>query len=292
MRVSILSAAAFAAGALAAPQFAGAGFDPSALSGIGAAMGSMDFSGSTSNDLDNDPKCRPIYFIVARGSMEPGNVVSHHTHFTTTDNERWCTNMSPQGVTVGPQLCKGLRAKYKDQVGCQGIDPKGYSAGIIDNILPKGTADASIKTAVATFENAAQKCPSSIFVTEGYSQGAALIHNALTPLSDAIKQKIVAAVLFGDTKNKQSNAAIEGFPKDKTASFCAKDDGVCWGGLSVTAGHLAYLKNGDEQKAIDYMIGKIDAALAGKSAKERLVGQVNAKIDEALVGHDRVVGEA
>lgn len=79
MRTSILSAAAFAASTLAAPQFAGAGFDPSALSGIGAAMGKMDFSGSTSNDLDNDPKCRPIYFIVARGSMEPGNVVSHHT---------------------------------------------------------------------------------------------------------------------------------------------------------------------------------------------------------------------
>ena len=38
-------------------------------------MGSTDFSGVTSDDLGNDPKCRPVYFIVARGSMEPGNVV-------------------------------------------------------------------------------------------------------------------------------------------------------------------------------------------------------------------------
>jgi cutinase len=80
-------------------------------------------------------------------------------------------------------------------------------------------------------------------------------------------------VLYGDTKNKQSNGQIEGFPKDKLLSLCEKDDGVCWGGLSVTAGHLVYTTNGDQARSAQWLKGKIDAALAakGKPGKSRIM---------------------
>lgn len=124
----LVSLALLAATAAAAPQFG-------ALGGISI----------TANDLKNDASCKDIYFIAARGSTEPGNI----------------------GVSVGPALCRGLKAKYGARVGCQGIGD-GYTADIGSNMLPKGTSDKAIKSAVDTFEMASKKCPKSILVAEGY----------------------------------------------------------------------------------------------------------------------------
>jgi cutinase len=74
-------------------------------------------------------------------------------------------------VTTGPALCKGLKAKYGERFGCQGIGG-GYKAGLVENVLPKGTDDGAIKEAVSTFTSAAAKCPKSVIVFSGYRSGS------------------------------------------------------------------------------------------------------------------------
>ena|ERR1700760_1899312 len=104
------------------------------------------------------------------------------------------------------------------------------------------------------------------------SQGAALMHNAIPTLSPQIRDSITAGVLFGDTKYKQSGGKIPNWPSDKLKIFCAKDDGVCDGGLNVNAGHVSYLASGDVERAVQFLTEKIDAALVGnESAPKRLV---------------------
>jgi Cutinase len=75
---------------------------------------------------------------------------------------------SMKGVTTGPMLCNLMKKKYGDRLGCQGVDPKGYSANIGDNGKANGTADASIQAGVKEFNKAHQKCPKSHFVFSGY----------------------------------------------------------------------------------------------------------------------------
>jgi Cutinase len=73
-----------------------------------------------------------------------------------------------EGISTGQMLCDLLKKKYGNKVGCQGIDPKGYSANLADNRRPKGTADASIEAGVKEFNNAYNKCPKSRFVFTGF----------------------------------------------------------------------------------------------------------------------------
>lgn len=93
------------------------------------------------------------------------------------------------------------------------------------------------------------------------------MHNVISALTPEVKKQVVGGVLWGDTKNKQSNGQIIGYPKDQVLILCTPDDGVCWGKLDVTAGHLAYTHNGDEAKSVTWLKGKIDAAIAAKGAQ-------------------------
>jgi hypothetical protein len=73
-----------------------------------------------------------------------------------------------KGISTGQMLCNLLKKKYGNKIGCQGVDPKGYSANLADNGRPKGTADASIKAGVKEFDNTYNKCPKSRFVFTGF----------------------------------------------------------------------------------------------------------------------------
>jgi cutinase len=68
---------------------------------------------------------------------------------------------------MGPVVCKGLQDAYTDRVACQGVGAP-YSAGIIDNVQPKGTTAAAIGEATRMFTTADTKCPKSIIVFGGY----------------------------------------------------------------------------------------------------------------------------
>jgi cutinase len=81
--------------------------------------------------------------------------------------------------------------------------------------------------------------------------------NAISKLSPSVRQKVKGVVLFGYTKNAQKKGGIPNYPKNQVRVFCAKSDGVCGGALLVTAGHFAYLSNGDGSKATQFLVSKL-----------------------------------
>jgi cutinase len=169
-----------------------------------------------------------------------------------------------QGVTVGPYVCRNLRKAYGDRFMCQGIPTDGYTAGIIDNILPKGTAEKSIQAGIDMFNKVHERCPDSLLVYEGMSQGAAEIRNVIEGVPVAVRDQITAGLLYGDTKFKQSGGAIKGLPAEKLKIYCVANDPVCNGVLGVTSGHLAYMKNGDLRAGFNWLTDKVDTALKAR----------------------------
>lgn len=109
------------------------------------------------------------------------------------------------------------------------------------------------------FKAANTKCPNSVVVGSGYSQGAAVIHHAIQPLSSAVIAQIAGAVTFGDTQYVQDGGRIPNYPTSDTLIICNVGDLVCDGTLIITAAHLAYVPRAPE--AISFLIGKIDVAL-------------------------------
>ncbi|TLD36119.1 hypothetical protein E2P81_ATG03008 [Venturia nashicola] len=233
--------AALAANVLAVPQGKGSG-----------GTGKVDPGGTRGNrgpNLENDlmnGSCRDIFFIMARASSEAGNM----------------------GGSMGPIVCRGLRTAFPEKLGCQGVGG-GYTAALKDNGLAKETTDVAITEAQKMFTMVSTKCPNAIIIFGGYSQGAAVMHNAVTALSTDVKQKVIAGVLFGDTRFVADGGKIKDYPKEQTMIFCAKEnnppDATCEG-KPPNAGHFVYTTNGDGPKAIAFLTEKVQTALAGKSA--------------------------
>jgi cutinase len=168
--------------------------------------------------------------------------------------------MNDKGGSMGPIICNGLKKAYSaKKVVCQGVGGA-YTAGIADNVGKRGTSTGAIREATRLFTMANTKCPKATIVFGGYSQGTAVMHNTVGSLPAALKNKIVAGVLFGDTKNKQDGSQVPGFPKDKVRIYCEKSDGVCWGSLNVTNGHFVYPLNGDAEKAMAFLKARINAS--------------------------------
>ncbi|KAE9965492.1 hypothetical protein EG328_009605 [Venturia inaequalis] len=233
--------AALAAGVSAIPQSKGSG-----------GAGKVDPGGTRGNrgpNLENDlmtGPCRDVFFIMARASSEAGNM----------------------GGSMGPILCKGLRAAFPEKLGCQGVGG-GYTAALKDNGLAKGTTGVAIAEAQKMFTTVSTKCPNAIIIFGGYSQGAAVMHNAVTALTPDVKKKAIAGVLFGDTRFVADGGKIKDYPSEQTMIFCAKEsnppDATCQG-KPPNAGHFVYTTNGDGPKAIAFLTEKVETALAGKSA--------------------------
>ena len=190
---------------------------------------------------------------------------------------------------MGPTVCNCLKTAYPGKVACQGVGQP-YSAGLGDNVLPKGTSNAAITEATKMFTTANTKCPSTIIVFGGYryvqtkllsssdilllccanylySQGTAVMMNTVSGLPADIKRKVVGGVLFGYTKNAQQKGMIPNYPKDQVKVFCDETspgrfgDGVCGGTLNVNAGHMVYMRNGDGGRAVTFLKSKIDPVL-------------------------------
>ncbi|KAF1360055.1 cutinase-domain-containing protein [Lizonia empirigonia] len=175
-----------------------------ALSGLAAAgplevrQLSLGGTGSTSKEFSQGG-CKDILFAWARRSTEIGNM----------------------GTVVGPPTSNGLKQEFgADAVATEGID---YAATIATNAIPGGTDTASKKLMQDTLNSMAQKCPDSVIVTGGYSQGAAVNHRAIEDL-DAAKQ--------------QDKNQIPNFPADKVKIICQTGDAVCLGQLVVLPAHL------------------------------------------------------
>lgn len=107
------------------------------------------------------------------------------------------------------------------------------------------------------FKEAASKCPDTIIVAAGYSQGAAVMVNAVSKLDATTQDRIAGVVLYGNTRNAQEGGKIPNFPDEKAKTYCNISDGVCGGALLVTAGHLTYTR--DVGDAVQYLQSQISA---------------------------------
>jgi len=178
--------------------------------------------------------CKPVIFFFARGTGELGNM----------------------GGTVGPPTGEGLKRAFGgNNVAVEGID---YGANIGGNLLPGGADLAGVREMKALFVDAASKCPTSVLVGAGYSQGAALCHRAIEDLPAAVKAKIAGVVTYGDTKNLQDRGQIPNFAKDKLLIICNALDAVCFGTLTILPAHLDYVRRVPE--AVAFLTAKIRAA--------------------------------
>lgn len=127
-----------------------------------------------------------------------------------------------------------------------------------------------------TLTDAATRCPASKIVAGGYrsvvpllydfslsyylptartSQGAAVTHAAITDLPQAVKEKIVGVVTYGDTRNAQDNGQIPNFPPEKVKVICNDGDLVCSGTLVLLPPHFDYIRRVDE--GVEFLTEKI-----------------------------------
>ncbi|KAF1988587.1 carbohydrate esterase family 5 protein, partial [Aulographum hederae CBS 113979] len=172
----------------------------------------------TMEQLENGA-CKPITFIFARATTELGNM----------------------GASTGSFVANGLAGKYGvNNVAIQGVN---YPAGFMGNFQSGGCAPQGIREAVRLFNLAHSKCPNTIIVAGGYSQGTACIHRSIPQLAPAVVSQIAGVVLYGDTQFKQTGGAIEGLPANKLKIYCNDGDRVCTGTLSITEAHFQYKKD-------------------------------------------------
>jgi len=186
--------------------------------------------GSSSN-------CPKAILIFARASGEPGNM----------------------GISAGPNVASVLEASYPNNIWIQGVGGP-YTAGLPENALPAGTTRAAIDEAKRLFNLAQSKCPGAAVVAGGYSQGTAVMSNALSELAGSAAQaQVKGVVLFGYTKNLQNGGRIPDYPADRTKVFCNVGDLVCTGTLIVAPAHFLYTTD-SLGPAPQFLKGKIDAA--------------------------------
>jgi cutinase len=129
-----------------------------------------------------------------------------------------------------------------------------------------------------TLTSMATKCPDSIIVAGGYSQGAAVNHRAIEDLPAAVQDRIAGVVLYGDTQKQQDKEQIPNFPKDKVEIICQLGDAVCNGVLTVLPAHLTYGVRADE--GVKFLETQIKGAQA--KIKARMLKREAEKVAEAV----------
>ncbi|KAL2140130.1 hypothetical protein VTI28DRAFT_4212 [Corynascus sepedonium] len=194
---------------------------------------------STRNELENgnSASCPSVIFIFARASGEPGNM----------------------GISAGPNVASVLESSYRNDIWVQGVGGP-YRAGLADNALPAGTTQAAINEAKRLFQLANSKCPDAAVVAGGYSQGTAVMSNAISELAGTpTQEQIKGVVLFGYTKNLQNRGRIPNYSTDRTKVFCNIGDLVCAGTLIVAPSHFLYTTE-SLGEAPRFLKSQIDAA--------------------------------
>ncbi|KAF3761496.1 family 5 carbohydrate esterase, partial [Cryphonectria parasitica EP155] len=179
--------------------------------------------------------CPGMAVLFARGTGEPGNV----------------------GLYTGPSFFTALRnyVNGSTSVAFQGIPYPASIPGFLAGGSPFGSA------VMATLANkTAAACPNTKLVMSGYSQGAQVVHNAMTLLSNgtlagytntttttttttatAVDSRVASVVLFGDPLN---GTAVSGVQSGRVLSLCNAQDDICaQHGDVVTLDHLTYSQN-------------------------------------------------
>ena len=95
---------------------------------------------------------------------------------------------------LAPMLCQRVCCKAS-------IGPHEPQADVVN----PGTSSAAYGEAQRLFNLANTKCPNSIVVAGGYSQGAAVMTASVRRLSATVQNQIAGVVLYGNTQNAQTN---------------------------------------------------------------------------------------
>ncbi|KAF1975813.1 cutinase-domain-containing protein [Bimuria novae-zelandiae CBS 107.79] len=190
----------------------------------------VDRPSITENEFSLSVRCVDVVFVWARGSTEAGN------------------------MPLGDEL----RRAYGSNLQIKGVD---YAALLSTNYLSGGTDLAAELEMRGILNDIHSRCPASVIVTGGYSQGAAVNHRAIEDLSADMKNQIAGVVTFGDTQARADGRRIPNFPQDKIRIFCGEGrirDTVCDSNLiaAVLAPHLSY--GADAGAAGSFLIGKIN----------------------------------
>lgn len=128
-------------------------------------------------------------------------------------------------------------------VSVEGVDYPADAAGNANLGASGGPAMAKLAA------QAIKACPKTKLVLSGYSQGAMVVHNALTQ-SGVDASSVAAIVVFGDPLNGESFQGVSG---DKLLEVCGSADGVCDRGATDTSGsHLSY--GGNAEQAAEFVV--------------------------------------
>ena len=181
-------------------------------------------------------------FIFARGTSELGTMGSVVRPPTATDLQKklGSNGVSVQGVDY-PASAEGNGSSHS-------------SLAPLNMLLTAFLADlgGSGGLTMAKLANEALKaCPKTKLVLSGYSQGAMVVHNALSSGLDG--SSVSAIVVFGDPINGES---FKGVDSSRALEVCRSSDFICdHGPINVSGSHLSY--GSDAGKAADFVVKTI-----------------------------------
>lgn len=163
-------------------------------------------------------------------------------------------------------------------VATEGID---YIAGLTPNLLIGGTLPLSDLMMTKVLNDMAARCPDSVIVTGGYSQGGAVNHRAIEDLAPAVKEQIAGVVLYGDSQRVQDNNRIPNFPANKVLQICQPGDLICQGTDIVLPPHLTYTVRVPEGVAfLTQKIRGAQAKIKARNAKRAVEEAAKAAVEE------------
>ncbi|WP_053385860.1 cutinase family protein [Leucobacter japonicus] len=217
-----------------------------------------------SAELHPDPvvdagSCEPYLLITARGTGEPSS----------------------------GQLVTGMTRKIsKAHAGDVRVLDVDYPAD--SDVKEGGTIGA--RTLVDILNVQSEACPDQRFVLLGYSQGALVIGDSLSPPEDRMvgetvgtvdegaMERVLAVVLFGDPRFEGAaeynvgsfDASLDGLlprPEDaldavanRIRDYCVAGDFICQSSLDFDEKpHIAYYSNGMPSEGADFVLARIDA---------------------------------
>lgn len=217
--------------------------------------------GTTATELENGP-CRRITFIFARGSTEPGNLVSTQSNTFQRCCVRFCRCQDLtlfRALQLDQQLVTSsslhtdramshakVLAAHTQQVWPQTLFLRERLLGPSQKLSACSTwpiPNARIRSSqvVDTGKPSSHRLQRLSRKLTGNSQGGAVIHGAVPGLSSTVRSKIRALVYYGDSRQQQTGGQTGGIPSSNVLEICNTGDPICRGTLIVNAAHLTYV---------------------------------------------------
>ncbi|KAH8801993.1 cutinase [Flagelloscypha sp. PMI_526] len=167
--------------------------------------------------------CTQLVTIYARGTNEPG-----------------------VGISIGPALIRDLNTTLPNlSKTFLGVD---YPADVTGALI--GGSIQGSQTMAQMVATTAGNCTDTEIVMVGYSQGAQVVHRAVSLLSSGQAASVAAVVMFGDPKNGTSLA--NGLDS-RSRTFCHEDDLVCKNKPNITDSHKTYHTDGSTLVAAEFI---------------------------------------